>query len=577
MDKHWNLDNIYEGHEDPRIEEDFEGIQKEITLLEKNSSIVKSAEDIEKYFKSQEAITRLFAKIYSYANLCASVNTNDKKAANIVNRAGNLRATLPAFEARFLAGLKKIENIDALIEASEYNQSIKFMIKHYKKLADKRLTEAEEKIMSIMKLNASNMWSNLFKQLVSKHMVEMVDGSEETLSVVRSMASDNNPKVRKEAYEAEIASYSKIEDSIAAALNSIKGQVIHEAKLRGYTSPLEMTLQNTRMTKKTLDAMIEAIEEGMPILRKYLRLKAEKMGYKNGLPFYELVSPMGDDSKKYSYDEACKIVTSTFETYSTKMADTARKAFAENWIDAFPAKGKVNGAFCYPLANCDEFRVLLNFNGNLGDVFTLAHELGHGYHDIVSKRENIINLSYPMTLAETASTFAETLLANKLLNEEKSITILDSVLEGAASIIIDIYSRYLFETRVFEARKTRHLFAEDFKEIMTEAQKNAYGDALDPEFMHPYMWACKTHYYSADNNFYNYPYSFGYLLATGLYLKFKNNPEDFKPKYDKMLQSAGKMMIEDACKIVDIDCTDKKFWLSSFDVFKEYVELFESL
>ncbi len=352
------------------------------------------------------------------------------------------------------------------------------------------------------------------------------------------------------------------------------------AKKRGYTSPLEMTLVNSRMDQETLDAMMTAIKEYLPYFHKYLNKKANMLGYEKGLPFYDLFAPVGNVDLRYSFEEAKDFIVDNFSSFSQKLGDFANQAFDNQWIDAEPRAGKVGGAYCNNLHMIKESRIMANFSGSLNDVTTLAHELGHGYHGDCLNNETGLNSDYPMPIAETASIFCETIVTNAAIkdaSDDEALVILETDIMGSNQTIVDIYSRYLFETELFNRRKEASLSVDELKEIMMNAQKEAYGDGLDHDCLHPYMWACKPHYYYFDANFYNFPYAFGLLFAKGLYAKYLEIGEAFIPKYDALLAATGKHNVKDVLAIMDIDAHDPEFWRSSLEIIKEDIEKFLAL
>ena len=424
---------------------------------------------------------------------------------------------------------------------------------------------------------------NLKDNLISNLKVDIeIDGEmkELPLTVVLNMAYDPNSELRRKAYFAEIESYKKVEEGVAAALNGIKGEVLTVCDLRGYKSPFDMTLVNSRMDEESLDAMLEAMKESMPLFRKYLRRKGELLGYKNGLPFYEMYAPVSEAEMKFTYEEAAKYVVKNFRTFSDNLGDFAQKAIDNNWIDVEPKEGKVGGAFCAELHFIGESRFLLNYGDQFGDVVTMAHELGHGFHGECLKNETILNSDYPMPIAETASTFCETIIKKAAIKEadkDEALAILEAEICDCTQVIVDIYSRFLFEKSVFEARKESALTVEQIKELMLKAQREAYGDGLDPEYLHPYMWAWKPHYYDADYNYYNFPYAFGLLFAKGLYAEYLNKGDSFTSEYERLLSITGKNKIADITKEVGIDIHNKEFWRNSLKTIEEDIEKFIEL
>jgi oligoendopeptidase F len=329
------------------------------------------------------------------------------------------------------------------------------------------------------------------------------------------------------------------------------------------------------MTKETLDAMIEAMLEYRPHFAAYLKEKAHYLGHKGALPFYDLFAPVGKLAKTYTYDEAQKIIKDAFYGYSKHLGDFATKAFDHNWIDPFPKKGKRGGAFCSNQPQIKQSRILSNFTGSLSDVLTLAHELGHGYHGEIIANNDPLHWSYPMPLAETASIFCETIVNNYLLKsltkDEEKLSVLENSLQGDTQVIIDILSRYMFESKLFE-NSTGPINKKQMKEWMLEAQKEAYTDGLDHEVLHPYMWLNKGHYYSAGLSFYNFPYAFGLLFGKGLYATYLKDPDKFLLHYDHLLELTTKTSVEEVAKTMDIDVTSKDFWISSLEQVKKDID-----
>jgi oligoendopeptidase F len=332
------------------------------------------------------------------------------------------------------------------------------------------------------------------------------------------------------------------------------------------------------MREETLDAMIEAIKEELPNFRKYYYLKAEALGYKKGLPFYELFAPMGNLTKEYTLDEAKNLVLDVYRSFSEPLYEMGKKAFENEWIDLYPKEGKVGGAFCAGLGDHRESRVLTNFTGSLGDVQTLAHELGHAYNGYVIHDNDILNRNYPMPLAETASIFCQTLMSKKMINDasslEERLTIIENSLQEDTQCIIDILSRYLFETSVVNTPISVPLTSNDLCQMMLKAQDESYGDGLDKSYRHPYMWLCKSHYYSAGLNFYNWPYAFGLLYAKGLYVEYLKDKEKFVRNYDQMLKNTALESVEEVAASMGIDVTKKAFWLESLKFIEEDITEF---
>jgi pepF/M3 family oligoendopeptidase len=588
MDMRWNLDKLYTSFESKEYVEDLEKLDeliKDFTdWAEKNLNLPEDAANkIETYLNKFINLTNVFTKLISFASLTSAVDAKNELALKYLDKLQMKYAETTKSFYQFKRFIASIEALDEIIESSQFLKEHRFYLNEIKLSTKYMLSQEEEVLISKMKNTGSKAWAKLQNMVTSTLLVDIeMDGELKKLPlpVVRNMAYSADKTLRKKAYEAELESYKKIEDTSCACLNGIKGEVITLCNLRGYKSPLEETLIKSRMDEKILKAMFTAIEESLPVFHKYFRKKAELLGHKNGLPFYDLFAPVGKINRTFTYEEAREYVVNNFRTFSDKLADFADHAFENQWIDAEPREGKSGGAFCSNLHPIKESRIMANFDGSFSNVITLAHELGHGYHGSCLTEESILNTSYPMPLAETASTFCETIVVNAALEEvgeEEKLSILESSLQDAGQVIVDIYSRFLFEDAVFERRKDHFLSVKELKDLMIEAQKKAYGNGLDHEYLHPYMWVNKSHYYSAERNYYNFPYAFGLLLSKGLYAKYLEDRKSFVKKYDEFLRETGKNNIADVVKIMDIDVYSVDFYRNSFKLIEEDIEKFIEL
>ncbi len=582
MNTEWSLEVYYKGYEDPAFAEDFELLQKNAQALETALGQAREQDDVQglvTVLEAKEAYAKVLFKLNEYLALRNSVDTTDGKTLDHIGRLDKINASTAKAQSAMDKYIAGVADLEACIAAHPLLTEYAFLLRNTKKKAVHLFSDEMEAMISRMNLTGGNAWSRLFDYLTSTLKVDY-DGEQITLPAVRNLANDPDGAVRKKAYEAELASYAKIEGSIAYALNNIKSQVRMLAQERGYGSALTMTLDQSDMKRETLDAMFGAMQEYLPAFHKYMRAKAEYLGYHNGLPWFEMLAPLGRNDKKYTLEETKQCLFDSFGQFSKDMADMMERAFDEEWIDFYPREGKVGGAFCCEVSHAGQSRILTNFNGSFDAVDTLAHELGHAYHGTQTCDHRILNRDYPMQVAETASTFNEThitcLAIAKATGEEK-LALLDNILMNTTQVICDIYSRFLFEDSVFNACEDRFLMPEDLKAMMLDAQKKAYGDGLDPEYMHPYMWACKGHYYSEALSYYNFPYAFGAMLAMGLYSMYLKEGEAFLPKYNKFLHATTVMSVEDTAAVVGIDLTSKDFWresLKSFaDMIDEFVEL----
>jgi pepF/M3 family oligoendopeptidase len=396
------------------------------------------------------------------------------------------------------------------------------------------------------------------------------------MSVVRNLASDPQREVRRRAYEAEIAAWRSAAVPLAAALNSIKGATNLLSKRRQWDSPLEAALFENNIDRQTLEAMMAAAQESFPDFRRYLRAKARALGLPV-LAWYDIAAPLSSGGRAWGFDEGAQFIVEQFGAYSPKLRGLAERAFGQRWIDAEPRLGKRDGAFCMSLRQ-DESRVFTNFKPTFGGVSTVAHELGHAYHNLNLAPRTMLQRQTPMTLAETASIFCQTLVNQAALRQaeaQEQILILEGALQNACQVVVDIASRFLFEQRVLEKRLQRELSIDEFNDLMLQAQRETYGDGVDPDVLHPYMWAVKPHYYSS--TFYNYPYMFGLLFGLGLYARYQDDPQGFKASYDDLLSSTGLGNAAELAARFGIDTRAPDFWRSSLDVLRADIARFASL
>jgi pepF/M3 family oligoendopeptidase len=581
----WSLDELYTSFDSKEFQEDIERYEmliQEFSNWSENKlgNSEDSLQTIEEYISYLQQLSTLGTKLSAYASLVSSVDAKDDVALQYSNKLSVMGSNLTKPNVKFQSFLKQINNLQELITSSELLKTHEFFLAQIKLNSNYMLSEKEEVLISKLKNTGSTAWTNLQNKVSSTLMVDInLKGENKLLPLpaIRNLAYSADAKTRKTAYEAELASYKKIEDSSAAALNGIKGEVLTITELRGYSSPLEEVLLQSRMDRETLDSMFTAIKEFLPVFHKYYRRKGELLGHNNGLPFYDMFAPMGSIERTFTYKEAMDYVVDNFRTFSDKLSDFAQNAYEKNWLDVEPRDGKRGGAFCSNLHPIGESRIMANFDGSFSNMTTLAHELGHGYHGLNLRDVSILNSRYPMPIAETASIFCETIVISAALNEatdEEAFGILETSISDAGQVIVDIYSRYLFETEVFERRKNHPLSVNEFKDIMIDSQKEAYGNGLDHNVLHPYMWVNKTHYYSAGRNFYNFPYAFGLLFSKGLYSEYLKRGKEFVAEYDELLKATGNNNIKDVAMRMKIDVQDPEFFRSSLRLIEKDINKF---
>ena len=578
MNEVWNLDPIYRGFDDPAFARDVEELEKLTGAYAAFVSELQGKhplEGLKQGIRLEEGLTVTASRLVEYASLRQSANTRDAEAGSRLGQVMQIVSASAGSQAAWREWASKLPDLMALVTGDRELKDYAFLFENLRENSTHLLGSLGEEISARMSLSGSNAWSDLQGYLTSTVPVSY-NGGTTNLSAIRNLAYDADPQVRKAAYEAELACYDRIKDSVAFALNSIKLETLSDCALRGYPSPLDRTLEQSHMKRETLEAMLGAMEEYMPKFRQYLKAKGKALGHENGLPWYDLFAPMGASAARYTAEDAKAILVELFSSFDAELARMVERAFDEAWIDFYPRDGKAGGAFCAGVECLGQSRILTNFDGTFGSLVTLAHELGHAFHNQCLREQRPLNRDYSMPVAETASTFNECVVMAAAISRAKSreekLALIESQLQDATQIICDIDSRYLFESMVLENRGERFMDADTLCGMMTKTQELTYGDGLDPNFRHPYMWICKSHYYGA--TFYNFPYAFGGLFARGLYARYEQEGASFVPKYKQLLRTTPVATAEDTALVAGIDLTDRAFWRSALQTIADQIDLF---
>lgn len=578
MNEVWNLEPIYHGFDDPTFEADVAELKQ---LVESLAALVGTlpetapVDGLHKGVELEEEIVKRVEKLAGYASLRQAADTRDADAGSQMGRIMAIYSGAAAPLAAFHDWASRLSDLTALVRADENLREYTYLFEKIAENSRYLLPGKGEEIMAKMSLSGGDAWSELQQYLTSTVPVSY-RGQTTNLSQIRNLAYDPDPQVRREAYAAEIACYERIRDAVAYALNAIKLETISDCQLRGYDSPLERTLKHSHMERATLEAMLAAMDEYLPKFWQYLKAKAKLLGHSQGLPWYDLFAPVGKSSTKFTTQEARDYLVTLFAGFDQELSDMVAEAFDNAWIDFYPRDGKAGGAFCAGVECIGQSRILTNFDGAFGDVVTLAHELGHAFHNQCIRDHRILNHDYSMPVAETASTFNECVVMAAAIRDAKDpqeqMALIESQLQDATQIICDIYSRYRFETMVFANRQEQFMNADTLCDFILTAQKQSYGDGLDHDCLHPYMWVCKSHYYGP--TFYNFPYAFGGLFARGLYAQYEKEGAAFVPKYKKLLHTTTVASAEDTAAVAGIDLTDKAFWCDALQTIAEQIDLF---
>ncbi|MFL7870919.1 MAG: M3 family oligoendopeptidase [Anaerolineales bacterium] len=515
--------------------------------------------------------------IYSFV----STDSHNKTAKRALSEYEQAHLPLQNLNVQLKAWLGKVAPaLDESLERSAAAKAHAFMLREAADQSKYLMSEAEEALAAELNLSGGNAWDKLQGTVTSQLSVDFeLDGETQKLPMpaLINLRSHPDEETRHRAYEAENAAWDSVRETLAACLNGVKGEVVTLNRHRGRKDALESAIEQSRIDRPTLEAMLTAMQASFPMFRKYFDHKAKLLG-KGKLAWWDLFAPVGKTGKSYSFEEARDFVLANFEDFSPELRTFAERAFENNWIDAEMRDGKRGGGFCMDVQSVEESRILVNFDGSQDQISTISHELGHAFHNECAYQFGKTPLQQltPMTLAETASTFCETIATEAVLAQVtdpmEELAVLDTFLIGAGQVVVDIYSRYLFEKEVFERRETAELSADDFCEIMERAQKAAYGDGLDERYLQKYMWTWKPHYYSVEVSFYNFPYTFGLLFGTGLYAIYQQRGADFVDDYKSLLASTGEAMAADLAARFGIDIRTRKFWDDSLAIIAKRVE-----
>ncbi|GHO93456.1 oligoendopeptidase F [Reticulibacter mediterranei] len=589
---HWDMSVVYPGLDSPEFAQDFAAIVQDIQQLassfdthhiQKRPNLTVDSEVIQTFetITNQLNIVLDRTKTLSvYISCFVNTNSHDNLAQARMSELQRSLVVLSQLSTRMTAWLGSLD-VEALIAGSMLAQEHAYALRKAKEQAAHLMSPAEESLAAELNVSSGSAWTRLHGNITSQLTLAVeVDGETQELpmSAVRNMAYDTDRDVRRRAYEAELTGWKKVALPLAASMNSIKNEVQVLAHHRHWQSALEASLFANSIDSQTLEAMLSAARASFPDFRRYLHAKARVLSVSR-LAWYDLFAPIGTENRTWDFDEAAAFIVEQFGTYSERLSGFAARAFAEHWIDAEPRPGKRDGAYCTGLRGT-ESRVFANYKPVFGGVSTLAHELGHGYHNVNLAHRTPLQRSHPMTLAETASIFCETIIRHAALqkaDEQEQLAILEASLQGSCQIVVDITSRFLFEQRLFEKRQQRELSVDELNDLMLEAQRETYGDGLDEELLHPYMWAMKPHYYSTGRSFYNYPYMFGLLFGLGLYARYQQDPETFKRGYDDLLSSTGMADAATLAGRFGIDLRTEDFWRASLEIIRQDIDQFEAL
>ena len=514
---------------------------------------------------------------YIYATV--STDSRNERAQGLLSEMETLDARVSPLLAR-LADWVAALGTEQLATVSTEARDHLGPLERLQARAEHQMSEVEEGLYSELGTTGSSAWGRLQGDLTSQLSTEvhLPTGTKTMpMAAVRGLSTDSDLNVRKAAYEAEMRAWPTIAVACASAMNSIKGEANVVNRRRKWKQPLDASLYSNNVSLETFNAMQSAVHASLPDFRRWMRVKAKLVGDTNGLSWWNLSAPLSISPGPISWDQGISLVKGAFASYSDRLSHLVDRSINEQWLDAEPREGKVGGAFCMSFVD-DRSLVLLNWSGSVDSAQVTAHELGHAYHNTQLAHRTALQKRLPMALAETASIFCETLVVEEGLSRlqgDDRLALLDVDLIGANQVVVDIHSRFLFETEVFARRQKRTLGVSELNEIMLSAQRDAYGDGLDQTTAHPHMWVLKPHYYGS--HFYNWPYTYGLLFGLGLYAQYQLDPEKFRDGYDDVLSRAGMDTAEQLGQAFGIDVTSESFWTASLDVLRARMRNYEQL
>jgi len=593
----WDLSNVYPGLESGVFSSAIADLHMRLNDLDafldehqiartsstKDNAAVRTA--INGYLDRMNEILRLFFTLRAYAASFVTTDSYNTTAKRLLSELELHGVRLQKAGIRFQGWIGVVaDTLPSILQRDGPAKAHAFYLRELAEQSKYMMGDLEESLAAELSLSGDNAWGKLQGTICSQLMVTFDrNGKPEKMPItaLQNLGHDPDPDVRRRAYETELAAWETVREPLAAALNGVKGAVVILDKRRSRIDALHASIDQARIDRDTLETMLGVMQDSFPMFRRYLRAKAKRLGHDGGLPWWDLFAPVGRSERRYTWPETKEFIVTQFRTFSDRLANLAQRAFDHNWIDAEPRDGKRGGGFCMSVPAVDESRILCNFDGSLDQVSTVAHELGHAFHNECQVGKTELQTVTPMTLAETASIFCQTIVTDAALanvsGTEEELAILETFLIDATQVIVDITSRFLFEKEVFERRAKAELSADDFCEIMLRCQKATYSDGLHEHHLHPYMWAWKPHYYRGNLSFYNYPYAFGLLFGTGLYALYKERGHAFVPEYEALLASTGEGTAADLAARFGIDIRKPDFWQGSLSVIGKRIDRYVEL
>ncbi len=579
----WSLAPLYPGYESAELQNAFDMIEEQVTSFEGvrgklNPEI--SSEQFMQIIHASEETARIANKLYSFAGLSFTADTQDQAAQSLQNRALQFLAEIENRTMFFNLWWKEVDEANAkrLMDASG---DYRYYLEALRLFKPHTLTEAEEKIVNIKNVTGSNALVNLYDAITNRYTFKMRVGGrvkEMTAAELQSFRYSTDPKVRAESYQEQFRVYGN-DGVILGQMYQTRARDWHNENIdmRKFGSPIATRNLNNDIPNEAVDALLNTARKNVKIFQRYFNLKAKHVGMKK-LRRYDIYAPVARSKKTYKFDAAADMVLDAFSAFDPKVAELAKRVFDEDRIDSEIRKGKRGGAFCWSVLPEMTPWVLINYQGTGREVATLAHELGHAIHSMLAAGHNTFSFQSSLPLAETASTFAEMMLIDKMLAEETDESVRRDILfkqmdDAYATILRQSYFA-LFEKQAHEMIK-KNASVDELCAAYLENLKEQFGDSVDLSDEFKWEWVGIPHIYHTP--FYVYAYAFGQLLVLSLYQQFKAEGESFKPKYLKILSAGGSEAPEKVLAEAGVDIRSAKFWQGGFDVLEKLVSELEQL
>ncbi|SYZ72081.1 Oligoendopeptidase, pepF/M3 family [Candidatus Zixiibacteriota bacterium] len=589
----WDLESIFPGGSSSKeyaafrdkIKKDLKSLTAKFAKLPPKLNTASRGKWADYIVAMQEFVSRL-VEASAFSHCLVSQNVNDEKGHQIVGEIDVIRSEYEKLTVLLEAFAKKQSDKEweKLVTSPKLNE-VKFYLNEMRDIAKLKMAPEFEAFATDLAVNGYHAWNRLYDKMYGDLRGDFTeDGATKQLSLGQLALKTSSPDrdARRRAHQAIESAWESRANLASMALNFQAGFRLTMYEKRGWKSPLLEPLMNCRIKQKTLDAMWQAVAEAGPRLKKYIDAKKRLLGI-DKFCWYDQTAPVGRSDRTYGFNEAGEFIIANFRMLGNELADFSRMALDKRWVEAEDRPGKAGGGYCTTLRVSKQSRIFMTWGGSFAELSTLAHELGHAYHHSVLKDNPVFSSVYPMTLAETASIFNELIVTNGAFeasrDDDEKLMLLDQKLQNAYILFCNLYARFLFDRAFYDERKKGLVSRSRLDEMMLAAQKEAFAGTLDPnEGFHKLFWASKLHFYLTDNPFYNFPYTFGFLFANGVYSRARKEGPAFAKKYRALLADTGKMTSEQvAKKHLGVDLTKPDFWREAVNLALADIDAFVKL